>query len=113
MNPDKYQQRCLHTWFDEHMPIKDHLLHAGLGLSSEAGKFASLVDKQVYKPSKQITREYMLDELGDVFYNVYIAAHLLGVTIDELDRINANKLKNGHGWTCRKHNKHKCSECFD
>lgn len=97
-HPDKYQQRCLATWFDDSMPIKDHMLHVAAGLTSEAGEFTSLVDKQIYKPSKQITRTQMLDELGDVFYNVVIAAYLLGVTIDELDAINAEKLKDGHGW---------------
>jgi NTP pyrophosphatase (non-canonical NTP hydrolase) len=98
MKPDKYQQRCLKTWFDDKKPIKDHMLHVAMGLCSEAGEFASLVDKQAYKPSKKITREMMLDELGDIFYNVVIAAHLLGVTIDELDQMNAEKLKDGHGW---------------
>jgi NTP pyrophosphatase (non-canonical NTP hydrolase) len=99
--PDKYQQRCLKTWFDDKMPLKDHWLHVGAGLTSEAGEFMSLIDKQVYKPSKKITREQMIDELGDVFYNVVIAAHLLGITIDELDAANAEKLRDGHGWTKR------------
>ena len=98
MKPDKYQQRCLETWFDDSKPLKDHMLHVAMGLNSEAGEFASLIDKQVYKPSKQITREMMLDELGDIWYNVVIAAHLLGVTIDELDQMNAEKLRDGHGW---------------
>lgn len=96
--PDKYQERCLKTWFDDTMPFKDHMLHMANGLASEAGEFVGLVDKQIYKPNKQITRNQMLDELGDVFYNVVIAAYLLGVTIDELDQINAEKLKDGHGW---------------
>lgn len=95
---DKYQQRCLKTWLPDTMPFKDHMLHCAIGLASEAGEFAALVNKQIYKPSKKITRQMMLDELGDVFYNVVIAAHLLGVTIDELDQINAEKLEGGHGW---------------
>lgn len=97
-NPDRYQQRCLETWFDDTKPIKDHVLHVAMGLCSESGKFASLVDKQVYKPSKKVTREMMLDELGGIWYNVVIAAHLLGVTIDELDQLNVEKLSDGHGW---------------
>jgi NTP pyrophosphatase (non-canonical NTP hydrolase) len=98
MKPDKYQKRCLETWFDDTMPLKDHMLHVAMGLCSEAGEFASLVDKLAYKPSKKITRKMMLDELGDIWYNVVIAAHLLGVTIDELDQMNAEKLEDGHGW---------------
>jgi NTP pyrophosphatase (non-canonical NTP hydrolase) len=96
--PDKYQERCLKTWFEPSVPLKDHMLHVAIGMASEAGEFASLVDKQVYKPNKNITREQMIDELGDVFYNVVIAAYLLGITIEELDAANAEKLKDGHGW---------------
>lgn len=97
---DKYQQRCLRTWFDDSMPIKDHMLHVAAGLTSEAGEFTSLVDKQIYKPSKQITRAQMLEELSDLWYNVVIAAYLLGVTIDQLEDINAEKLSknNANGW---------------
>ncbi len=98
--PDKYQKRCLETWaLDDKAPYKDHLAHATIGLVFEAGEFAGLVDKQLYKPSKKITRAQMLDELGDVFYNIAILAHLFGVTIDELDQLNAEKLRGGHGWT--------------
>jgi NTP pyrophosphatase (non-canonical NTP hydrolase) len=96
--PDKYQERCLKTWFEPSVPLKDHMLHVAIGMASEAGEFASLVDKQVYKPNKNITRDQMLDELGDIWYNVVIAAYLLGVTTDELDAINAKKLEDGHGW---------------
>ena len=110
--PDKYQERCLSTWFDEHIPMKDHMLHVGIGLASEAGEFAALVDKQAYKPSKKITRDMMIDELGDVFYNVVIAAYLLGITVDELDAANARKLSDGHGWKCKDHDLVNCSECF-
>lgn len=110
---DKYQQRCLRTWFDDSIPFKDHMQHMAHGLASESGGFVGLVDKQIYKPSKQITRAQMLDELGDVFYNVVIAAYLLGVTIDELDAINAEKLKDGHGWKCKAHDKLECPICFD
>ncbi len=98
MKPDKYQERCLVTWLDDETPEREHFMHMAMGLASEVGEFIGLVDKVEFKPSKKITPEMMIDELGDVFYYVVIAAHLLGVTIDELDQLNADKLKDGHGW---------------
>jgi NTP pyrophosphatase (non-canonical NTP hydrolase) len=96
--PDENQQRCLRTWLEDTRPLTEHMTHAAMGLSSEVGEFVGLVDKQAFKPTKQVTRRMMLDELGDVLYYVTIAAHLLGVTVDELYRLNAEKLAGGHGW---------------
>ena len=96
--PDKYQEQCLRTWFGNERSFTEHLQHMANGLTSEAGEFMSLVDKQIYKPNKEITRAQMLDELGDVAYNVAIGASLFGVTLDELYAMNAEKLKDGHGW---------------
>ncbi len=96
--PDKYQKRCLETWFGDERPFTEHLQHMANGLTSEAGEFMSLVDKQIYKPNKNITRAQMLDEVGDVAYNLAIGAALFQITIDELFGMNAEKLKDGHGW---------------
>lgn len=96
--PDKYQERCLKTWFGSERPYTDHLQHAANGLSSESGEYMALVDKQIYKPNREITNHQFLDELGDIWYNLCVAAYLHGVTIDELDQMNAMKLADGHGW---------------
>ena len=98
MTPDKYQQRCLKTWLDDTRPMSAHLNHMAMGMASEVGEFVGLIDKNGYKDSANITRNMMLDELGDVFYYVAIAAYLLDTTIDELDQMNAEKLVGGHGW---------------
>ena len=97
--PDENQKRCLKTWLDDTKPLTDHFHHMAMGLSSEVGEFVGLVDKQTFKPSKQITRAMMIDELGDVLYYTTIAAHLLGITVEDLYRQNEEKLKDGHGWT--------------
>lgn len=96
---DDYQEACLKTWtLDDERPYSDHLLHVAVGLASEAGEFAGLIDKQVFKPNKRITREQLIDELGDVMYNVAMAAYLMGITLTELQQANMEKLKDGHGW---------------
>ena len=96
--PDENQERCLKTWLDDTRPLTNHFHHMAMGLSSEVGEFVGLVDKQTFKPSKQVTRRMMIDELGDVLYYVTIAAHLLGITVEELYQQNEEKLKGGHGW---------------
>lgn len=99
MIPDKIQSRCLQTWFDDSVSIKDQYLHAALGLNAEAGELASLIDKAIYKPGSNISSGQVLDELGDVYYYVVILAYLNGVTLEGLEAANAAKLKSGHGWS--------------
>ncbi len=100
--PDSNQQRCLRTWLPDTRPLSDHFAHMAMGLSSETGEFVGLIDKQLFKPSKLVTSKMLQDELGDVFYYVTIAAHLLGMTMDELYAMNAEKLAGGHGWIAPK-----------
>ena len=40
----------------------------------------------------------MLDELGDVAYYMLVWCHLLQIDFDDLVKMNAEKLKDGHGW---------------
>jgi NTP pyrophosphatase (non-canonical NTP hydrolase) len=69
-----------------------------MGLSAEVGEFVGLIDKQLFKPSKLVTRDMLIDELSDVWYYVVIGSYLLGITLDELEEYNKNKLSDGHGW---------------
>jgi NTP pyrophosphatase (non-canonical NTP hydrolase) len=97
---DDIQRRALETWHDPAF-FPDALMrdHAILGLVGEAGENAELHKKDLFKPGYQTTREERLDELGDVLYYIAILAWLDGCTIDELSRMNHEKLSaDGHGW---------------
>ena len=99
--PDDIQRRALETWHDPvFFPESLQMDHAVLGLVGEAGEVANQYKKHLFKPGHQSTREERLHELGDVLYYLAILAHLNGVTIDELSRMNHEKLTgaNGHGW---------------
>jgi NTP pyrophosphatase (non-canonical NTP hydrolase) len=99
--PDDIQRRALETWHDAVMfPEALQLDHAVLGLVGEAGEIANLHKKHLFKPGHQATRHERLLELGDALYYLAILAHLDGITLDELSRLNYEKLsKNGnHGW---------------
>jgi NTP pyrophosphatase (non-canonical NTP hydrolase) len=97
---DKIQRRALNTW---HIKLSTHLQyrHALLGLIGEAGEIANQYKKHLFKPGHESTRDERLDELGDTLYYLAILAHLDDCTIDELSRLNYEKLtKNddNHGW---------------
>jgi NTP pyrophosphatase (non-canonical NTP hydrolase) len=96
---DKIQRRALETWHDPaFFPTALMFDHAVFGLVGEAGEFADQHKKDLFKPGHQTTREERLGELGDVLYYVAILAWLDKCTIDDLSRMNYNKLKDGHGW---------------
>jgi NTP pyrophosphatase (non-canonical NTP hydrolase) len=96
---DDIQKRALETWHDPFFFPYDLMRdHAVFGLVGEAGEFADQHKKDLFKPGHQTTREERLGELGDVLYYVAILAWLDKCTIDDLSRMNYNKLKDGHGW---------------
>lgn len=94
---DNFQDRTLRTW---HKQLSPHLQrdHAVLGLVGEAGEYANLHKKDVFKPLHKSTRNERLLELGDVFYYLSILAWLDDCTIEELSQMNADKLTDFHGW---------------
>ena len=92
MKPDKIQQRCLETWYDESHELHDDLLHPIIGLGGEAGELLNLIKKDLFKSGCSISFDEYLDELGDVLYYVSIVAYQLGVTLEELSLMNYAKL---------------------
>lgn len=80
-----------------------NLIHAGLGVASDAGEFATMVKKHtVYGfPLDGLlavdgvldsVRNHAIEELGDVLWFITLAAQTLGVTLDEVARRNIEKL---------------------
>jgi hypothetical protein len=68
-------------------------------MTGEAGEMADKVKKAIYKRGYVYSRDDCLKELGDLFYYVAMAAHLLGVSIEQLSVANHVKLSGGkHGW---------------
>jgi len=100
--PDTIQKRSLETWYYPDHELYHNLLPSVMGLSGESGELLELVKKINFKPGYIRTNTKLLDELGDVLYYVSIIAHQLGVTLDELSRLNHAKLtareENGTGY---------------
>gem|GEM_PF-1860609 len=68
------------------------LLHAALGLASEAGEFADAIHRHVFY-GQPLDFANLIEETGDLRWYTAIAASALGVTLDEIDRANIAKLR--------------------
>lgn len=99
MNPDEIQQRALKTWYSPNHQLHSELLHPLVALAGEAGELLNLWKKDTYKPGFEAEKAAYVEELGDCLYYVAILAYRFGLTLDEVSRLNREKLKEGkHGW---------------
>jgi NTP pyrophosphatase (non-canonical NTP hydrolase) len=91
MTLDEYQKKALKTV----LPASDNLPYAALGLSSEAGEVASIIKKWIRDNNSDIEKldkAAMSKELGDALWYIAVTAHLLGFSLDQIAKGNADKL---------------------
>jgi NTP pyrophosphatase (non-canonical NTP hydrolase) len=70
--------------------------HAAKGMATEVGEFVDGIKKhQFYGKSMDVTN--LVEELGDLFWYMAIAADVLGVTFEEIQSKNIAKLKARYG----------------
>ncbi len=72
------------------------LLHAGIGLSTEAGEFLDALKKHIFY-GKELDRVNLAEEMGDMFWYLAIACDELGVEFESLMERNIAKLKARYG----------------
>ncbi len=72
------------------------LLHAGIGLSTEAGEFLDALKKHIFY-GKELDRVNLKEEIGDLFWYLAIACDELGVDFEPLMETNIKKLKARYG----------------
>ena len=90
LTANEYQQLAART-INADLTNKEILHHAALGLPSEAGEFASLLQK-VYQGHKY-DRDHALKELGDCCWMIAEACTALNATLEDVMRLNIDKLK--------------------
>ena len=65
---------------------------AALGLTGEAGEFANMIKKMTAN-GHSIAANDLADELGDVLWYLAEAATACGLNLDDIARMNVDKLK--------------------
>lgn len=72
-------------------PEKAHQLHMAVGISGEAGELLDAIKKAVIY-NKQLDRENVIEELGDLEFYMEGLRQGLGITRQETIRANVQKL---------------------
>ncbi len=93
MTLDEYQQQALETAI---YPEGQRIVYPTLGLTGEAGEVADKVKKVIRDNNLQFTDERKREiakELGDVMWYCATLAHDLGYRLDEIARMNVEKLR--------------------
>jgi len=87
-NYDAIINRLFHTDVD--------LLHAGMGVTTEAGEFLDTIKKYVYY-GKDLDQTNLIEEIGDIFYYLAIACNALDISFEQVMEKNIEKLKARYG----------------
>jgi NTP pyrophosphatase (non-canonical NTP hydrolase) len=95
MKLNEYQKRALKTAF---YPPKYKIIYSALGLGNESGEVMGKIKKWLRgddgkgKMSDE-RKEALKEELGDVLWYLAILAHDLGLSLDDIAKINIDKLQ--------------------
>lgn len=93
MNNQEYQkfvENCASPKYDEKLAI--------IGLMGEVGELADVVKKsQIYAKYDASIRDKIVDEAGDVMWQLTLVLSKYGTTIDEIIDHNVAKLTARHG----------------
>ncbi len=100
MTPNEYQSLAMRTLNDisvgrhrmYHATEAVQLYHAAAGIVKEGGEVLSLLEKWIFYGGS-ISRDEVIKELGDVLWYTAEACDCLGVTLEDVMRINIAKLK--------------------
>jgi len=89
MNLNEYQVTAMRT--ASPLPFREALMHATLGLASEAGEVADNVKRHVAY-GKDLDRANLIEEAGDLLWFVALLADTLGVSLEQIAASNIAKL---------------------
>lgn len=104
MDSRTYIEQAKVTESTDFLPIIERLqqpelvriLHAAMGVSTEAAELLDAVKKHVYY-GKPLDRTNLFEEMGDAFWYLAILADTLGVDFDKVMEKNIEKLQLRYG----------------
>jgi NTP pyrophosphatase (non-canonical NTP hydrolase) len=100
MNSNEYQKDVLVTDLQDYDPVKSRLtdikairlLHAAMGIGTEAGEFMDVIKKHILY-GKEIDTINLKEEIGDLFWYIALACDELNVSFDYIFEQNIAKLR--------------------
>ena len=99
MTPNEYQKLALRTdstsaaqLYQLKSMTKARLLNGLMGLNGEAGEAIDIFKKYLFQ-GHALNREHLAKELGDVAWYLALSADALGYTLEEVFRMNIEKLR--------------------
>lgn len=85
----KYQIQAMRTKGNfEHQ--KEQMTCAAMGIAGEAGEVADYI-KKINWHGHEFNRKKIVEELGDVLWNIALAADAIGVGLAEIAEVNIEK----------------------
>lgn len=91
LTPNEYQKLAMRTCNIPYDRRKDMLYHAVLGLTSEAGEAAGILQKEYQE--HPFDAEHMKKELGDCCWMIAEACTALGIKFEDVLETNIEKLR--------------------
>lgn len=70
----------------------DNLSCAALGLTGESGEVADIIKKYLYH-GHALDKTKLKSELGDILWYIHLMADTLGLTLEEIQKYNIDKLR--------------------
>ena len=92
LTANEYQKKAM-TTLNPELSKRDVLLNGVMGLCGESGECIDLVKKHLHQ-GHELDREKLSKELGDVAWYLAETAYALDVSLEEILRMNLDKLKN-------------------
>ena len=104
MNSRKYIKNAMRTESTDFVDVGERvsrkgtlrLLHAGMGMATEAGEFLDALKKHIYY-GRELDVVNLKEEMGDLFWYMAIACDQLGIDFESLTDANIAKLKTRYG----------------
>lgn len=104
MNSKEYIQNAIRTEAVDFQAMDNRLhedgtkrlLHAGIGMATEAGEFLDALKKHIFY-GKDLDRVNLKEELGDLFWYMAIACDELDIEFEPIMERNIEKLRARYG----------------
>ena len=98
MEADEFQSLALRTlreWGKVREDLND-LVYLALAINGEAGELAEVI-KKAWRDGKEVDKDWLVEELGDILWYAAVLSHKIGVSLSEVMERNIEKLRKRYG----------------